>query len=237
MSLGFSDLPEETRVRLSQEGERELWHRINEFGGIKTFSKAFNYSPTKMYNWKNKGSYVPIELVRKVMGNNASEQVTAYKGKGRSKPVENPVFPLPENNELLTRIDCSVNLSKGTPIYQANDRGQIERFQELLNLYGDVPHKVYNRGSVHELRYSKHMHKILQKMDYTEHLAAQIDEKGTIKENSIEIGQKKLNPSEFEGQLHHTEKRLKLALLKDDKETVRKIMVEQAEKVEKTFGK
>jgi len=237
MSLEFSELPKQTRVKLSEKGEKQFWHRINEFGGIKNFSQTFNYSTTKMYNWKNKESYIPIEIVRKVMGNNASEQVTAYKGKGRSKPIQKPVFPLPENNELLTRIEHSVNLSKETPIYQVNDRGLIERFQELLALYGEVPHKVYNRGSVYELRYPKYLHEIFQTLNYSKHLAAEIDEKGVIEDEKIVVNGKHLDPENFKGKLYHTDKKLKLALLKDDRETVKDIMVKQAEKVEKTFGK
>lgn len=236
MSLGFSELPEETRVKLSEKGEKELWHRINEFGGIKNFSEAFQYPSSKLYNWKNKNSYIPIEIIQKVFGTEATDEVKAYKGKGRSKPVKNPVIPLPENQELLTRINSSVNLSNGTPIYQVNDRGLIQRFEQLLKLYGDVPYKIYNRDSVYELRYPKYLHKIFQKMSYEEDLATLIDETAVIENKKIKLENREIDAEEFEQKLYSRKKALKLALEKEDETKVRQLMMEEAEKVRQTFN-
>ncbi|EHK02454.1 hypothetical protein HRED_01496 [Candidatus Haloredivivus sp. G17] len=164
IEMRFSEL-EDVRIKLDETGRKEFWHRVDEFGGIKTFSEAFEISSSKIYNWKSKNSYIPIELVKKVFGNEASQYVEAYKGSGRSKAVENPVFPVPESSELLTRIQCSVTANKnGIPVYQASDAGLVERFSELLQEIGEVPFKIYERD-VLELRYPKYLHEIFQKMN------------------------------------------------------------------------
>jgi len=182
--MKFSEMPKEIRVKLSREAKEEFWKTIEEFGGIKEFSTSFNVSASKMYNWKNKDSYIPISVVKRVHGTESAKKITAYKGKSRSKPVQNPVIPLPKNNEFLTRINTSVILSKGTPTYQVNDKGLIERVINLLQKYGDVPYTVYNRKSVYELRYPKYMHELFEKIPYNKDFAALVDEKGNIKEGS-----------------------------------------------------
>lgn len=236
MPLKFSQLPEEIRVKLNEKGKKELWHRVNEFGGIQTFSQNFPHSSSKMYNWKNKDSYIPIQVVRQIFGNEGSEHVISYKGKGRSKPLKNPVFPLPQNDELLTRIKSSVNLSQGTPIYQVKDRGLIERFQELLSIYGTVPVKIYNRETVYELRYPKYLHKIFQKMSYKEDYAALVDEEGTVEDGYVKTEDRKLSVKEFKGQLYSREKALQLAIQRQDSEKVEELMKEKVSQVEKLFG-
>lgn len=236
MPLKFSQLPEEIRVKLDEKGEKELWHRVDEFGGIKMFSQNFPYSSSKMYNWKNKGSYIPIQVIRQIFGNEGSEHVISYKGKSRSKPVKNPVFPLTQNEELLTRINSSVNLSQGTPIYQVKDRGLIKRFRELLSIYGEVPVKIYNRETVYELRYPKYLHKILSKMSYKEDYAALVDEQGTIEDGYLQIRDRKLSVKEFEGELYSREKALQLAIQRQDSEKVEELMKEKVSQVEKLFG-
>ncbi len=235
MSLGFSELPEDIRVKLSEKGEKELWHRVNEFGGIKTFSQSFEYPSSKLYNWKSKEAYIPIELVRKVFGAEYSEEVTAYKGRGRSQPVKNPVFPLPENNELLTRIKCSVNLSKGTPIYQTGDQGLVERFQELLELYGEVHFKVYRRKSVYELRYPGYLHRIFQLMNYERDLNALIDEKGVVKDKII-LEDEEIEPDQI-NELYHRDKRMRLALIEEDEKEITRLMSEEKKKVRELWKK
>lgn len=236
MPVKFSQIPEETRVKLNEDGKKELWHRVDEFGGIKAFSENFPYSSSKMYNWKNKDSYIPIQVVRQIFGNEGSEHVIAYKGKGRSKPVREPVFPLPGNDELLTRINLSVNLSKDTPIYQVKDGGLIERFQELLSIYGEVPAKIYKRETVYELRYPKYLHNIFQEMSYEEDHAALVDEEGTVKNGYLKTEDWKLPIEEFKGELYSREKALQLAIQRQDSEKVENLMKEKVSQVEKLFG-
>lgn len=220
--MKFSEL-ENVRVKLDEPGRKEFWHRVDEFGGVKTFSEAFEISSGKIYNWKSKNSFLPIELVKKVFGNEGSTHVESYKGPGRSKAVKNPVFPVPENNELLTRIQCSVTTNKnGIPVYQASDQGLIERFIELLNELGDVPFKIYDRD-VLELRYPKYLHEFFQEMSFEEDLGALVDEKVWFEENKIILEGEEIDPKRLEN-IYHRDKRLKLALMREDKKEIAKLM-------------
>ena len=226
--MKFSEL-ENVRLKLDEPGRKEFWHRVEEFGGVKTFSDAFDISPGKIYNWKSKDSFIPIELVKKVFGNEGSTHVEAYKGPGRSKTVKDPVFPIPENKELLTRIQCSVTVnSKGIPIYQVSDQGLMERFIELLSELGDVPFKPYDRD-VLELRYPKYLHEILQEMSFEEDLDAMVDEEAEFKENKIVLKGEGIEPGKLEN-IYHREKRLKLALMREDNKEIAKLMGEEKEK-------
>lgn len=231
--MRFSEL-EGVRVKLDNHGRREFWHRVDEFGGIKTFSEAFEISSGKIYNWKSKNSFIPIELVKKVFGNEASQHVKAYKGIGRSKAVKNPVFPIPENDELLTRIQCSVTINKnGIPLYQASDTGLVERFAELLQKIGNVPFKVYERD-IFELRYPKYLHEIFRQMSYDENLGALVDEKARLEEDKIVLDGKEIDSADLEN-IYHRDKRLKLALMKKDNEEIAKLMSEEKQKVRERF--
>lgn len=232
--MKFSEL-EDVRVKLDEEGREEFWHRVNEFGGIKTFSEAFGIPSSKVYNWKSKKSYIPIDLIKKVFGNEASQHVKAYKGDGRSKAVKNPVFPVPENEELLTRIQCSVTTNKnGIPLYQVTDQGLLERFIELLDELGEVPFSIYERDIL-ELRYPKYLHKLFQKMSLNPDLDALVDEKATFQDDEIILESKKIEPSEIED-IYHREKRLKLALMREDDREIARLMSKEKEKVRKALN-
>ncbi len=232
--MKFSEL-NNVRVKLDEKGEKEFWHRVDEFGGVKTFSEAFDISSGKIYNWKSKGSFIPIKLVKKVFGNEGSNHVEAFKGPGRSKPVANPIFPLPENKELLTRIQCSVTTNKkGIPIYQTSDKGLIERFIDLLNEIGDVPFKLYDRD-VMELRYPKYLHELFQEMSYEEDLDAVVDEEAEFKENKIVLRGEEIDPGKLKN-ICHRDKRLKLALMREDNKEIAKLMSEEKEKVRKALN-
>jgi len=232
--MKFSEI-ENVRVKLDKPGRKEFWHRVEEFGGIKTFSDAFDIPSSKIYNWKSKNSYVPIELVKKVFGNEGSQHVKAYKGPGRSKAIENPVFPIPENQELLTRMQYSVTTNKNEiPIYQASDQGLMKRFIDLLNELGDVPFKLYDRD-VLELRYPKYLHQIFQQMNYEENLDALVDEKARFEDDKIFLDGEEINPENLEN-IYHRDKRLKLALIREDRKEIAKLMSEEKEKVRKALN-
>lgn len=227
----FSEIPDFVRIKLSGSGKDEFWHRIDEFGGIKSFCDAFDYSTTTVYNWKNKDSFIPVELVRNVFGTEASDDVKAFKGKGRSRPVKNPDFPLKLEDELLTRINCSVNVnSNGIPVYQSSDRGNVERFAELMGKIGQVPIEVYNR-SVYELRYPKYLHQILSVLEYEEDFGALVDEEGRFESGKLIAGERELKVENFEEKLYSRDKALQLALARDNKDKIQRIMAEEAGKV------
>lgn len=226
--MKFSELPNWTRIRLSEEGRDEFWHRVDEFGGVKQLSEGFGYSASKMYNWRSKDSFLPVELIRKVFGNEASEEIVAVKGRGRSKAVEDLEFPLPENDELLTRIDASVTVnSDGTPVYQTDDRGNVERFVELLEEIGDVPYSVYVR-QVFEVRYPKFLNELFGEMSFEQDISALIDEEGRVEDGKIVLPGKEIEMESFEEKLFHRDKRLKLALARDDREEVKRLLQEVA---------
>ncbi len=234
--MKFSELPGEIRVKLDDEGERELWHRIDEFGGVRQFSTAFDISESKLYNWRHKDVFYPVGFVRRLMGNNASGHVTAMKGGGRSRPLRNPEFPLPENDELLTRVEASVNVNReGVPVYRAKERSLVERFEELLSEVGEIPVSSYRRNG-HELRYPKYMHSIFEKMEYKKNFAALVDEEGRIEEGKLVAGKEYLPVEEFEDELYSRQKRLELALELNNSEEVERLIGEETRKVRQIFG-
>ncbi len=234
--MEFSELPGSIRVKLDAEGDRELWHRLDEFGGVRTFAESFGYPETRLYNWRNQDLFYPVDFVRQVMGLNASGNVTAFKGEGRSVPTRNPNFPLPENNELLTRVEASVNVNEdGVPIYRAESPELLERFHELLQELGEVPVSSYrNRG--YELRYPKYIHSLLDVMEYHTDFAALVDESGVIEDGKLKAAGRQVRVEEFSGRLYSREKRLALAVERGDSETISEIMAERSEAVRKAFG-
>lgn len=230
MALDFSDLPKETRVKLTEEGTHDLWHRVDEFGGIKQLSEAFDFSASKMYNWRNKDGYMPIKFVKRLMGENPSK-IKAIKGKGRGKSWEIS-FPIPENNELLTRVQESVKVNdEGVPFYITNDSGLYSRFKSLLDELS-VPYKSYSRER-YEVRYPKFVHLVFQKMDYEEDLAALVDEKGLITDNYVKIRDREIPVSDFKPSLHSRDKKLELAIARGDTEIIQQLISEESSKVRK----
>lgn len=230
--MKFSEL-ENVRIKLNNQGTHEFWKVVDEFGGIRNFADAFDISESKMYNWKSKDSFVPIELVKMIFGNEGSTYVEAFKGEGRSNPVQSTAFPIEENNELLTRISSSVAVNKnGIPLYQTSDTGLLQRFEDLLDQIGDVPYKVYDRD-VYELRYPKYLHEIFCQMEYEKDLDALIDENAKINEKII-LNNREIDPDRID-RLYHRGKRLKLALMKEDKKEITKLMSEEQEKIRKAL--
>ena len=234
--LKFSEIPVFIRIKLSERGKEEFWHRIDEFGGIKNFCENFDYSTSKVYNLKNKDSYIPIELIKSVFGNETAGEVIALKGKGRSRPLKKPEFPIKVDNELLTRIQTSVNVnSNGIPIYQSNDEGNVRRFIQLLERIGNTPYELYNR-SVYELRYPKYLHKILSEIQYEEDFGALIDEKGEIKDQKLIAGNKEKKVEDYEGKLFSRQKRYEFYLARGDSQKLRELISEEASRVGSMIG-
>lgn len=224
--MKFLELPETIRVKLDEEGQDKFWKQV-EKQGVKQFSNQNGISKSNVYNWRSKNSFLPVKIVSNIL--NSPEHITAYKSGGRSRPVEKPVFPIPEDKELLTRVKYSVNVSeKGIPVYQTSKNELIQRFQELLEKLGEVPVKIYGR-EVYELRYPKYLHTIFEKMDFEEDLDAKIDEIGEI-EDEISLKGKSVEPGKI-GSLYDRDKRMKLALIKQDRKEIAKLMKEEREKV------
>ncbi|MFB6199702.1 MAG: hypothetical protein ABEJ83_02380, partial [Candidatus Nanohaloarchaea archaeon] len=213
----FSELPGDLRVRLTEEGAEKLWHRVDEFGGVKSLSDSFGFSPSKMYNWRNRELALPVKFVRRIMGENGTSEITVLKGQGRSGEIESPVFPLRVSDELLTRVDASVKLnSERTPFYLVREKSLADRFVELLERLGRVDHKIYSRDSRYEVRYPKFLHRVFQQLEYNDDLAALVDERGVVQEDVVVVGERKLPVEGFEGELYSREKRFELALARGD---------------------
>lgn len=228
----FSNLPKNLRVKLSEKGQQELWHRVNEFGGIKNLAEAFDYSSSKMYNWKNKELALPITFVQQIMGENNTKQIILLKGTGSSGKIRNPELPFKVSEELLTRIKVSVTENKeGTPVYITSEKSLQERFTQLLNELGSVEYKTYTRESRYEVRYPKFLQKIFSNIEFEEDLAALVDEAAKIEEGKIILEDRKITVDDFGGTVFSREKNFELALERGDSEKIAELMAEESEKV------
>jgi len=231
MKLEFRKLPDSIRVKLDGEGESLLWDEIEEKGGVKEFCDCSDYTFSQVYNWRSKDVFIPVEFVKELLGDQVSEHVMAFKGRGRSVPVDDPQFPL-LIGELLTRVDCSASVNReGVPVYRSDEISLIDRFRELLSGIGDVPVSVYSRESGYELRYPKYLQVIFEDIEFEEDLSALIDEKGSIGERRIIIGEREIPVEEFDGELYSRRKSLELALRRQDAEKVEEILGEEADRI------
>jgi|APHM01.1.fsa_nt_gi hypothetical protein len=234
----FSELPGNLRVELSDQGKIELWHRVEEFGGVKTFSGSFDFSQSKMYNWKNKDLALPVKFVSRIMGENSASEVTELKGLGSSNSIKKPVFPLKVSNELLTRIEASVKEnSDGTPVYITDEKALADRFTELLAELGNVEYSVYSRDLRYEVRIPKFLNRLFCQLGYETYLAALIDEKGEITDGKILVGDRKIEISDFNEKLYSREKSFEIALQRENSDKIAELMAEESSKVRNLIGK
>jgi hypothetical protein len=231
--VNLSNLPENVRLKLTEESEKGFWNQIEEEGGIKSFCRESEFSSSKMYNWKNKDSFLPAELVIELLGER-SINIEAVKGKGRSSTIENPEFDFPEINELLTRIQTSVSVnSNGTPMYQTDDIGNAERFAELLQKLGEYPFRFYSRSSYYQINYPKFLQNVLAEKDFEPELGALVDEEGDIEDDYFVLGEEKFRIDSFEETLYSREKSMRKALEIGNRKKIEKIISSEAEKADR----
>jgi|APHM01.1.fsa_nt_gi hypothetical protein len=235
--LKLSDLPENLRIKLTQSGRRELWHRVNEFRGAKNLAEEFDYSKSKIYNWKSKHLALPIDFVRQIMAENNNEEIILLKGPSSSGKIKNPQFPLKVSDELMTRVKFSVKENfEGTPVYITPEKSLAERFGELLENLGKFEYKVYSRDSRFELRYPKFLHEIFLDINFEEDLGALVDETGEIQDGKILLKDRKIPVEDFDKEIFSREKRFELALERGDSEKIADMMVEESERVRSLIG-
>jgi hypothetical protein len=235
--LELSELPQDFRVKLSDKGKQELWHRVDEFGGVKNLAEAFDYSRSKIYNWKSKDLALPVNFVRQIMGENNTDEIILLKGNGSTGGIRNPEFPLKISEELLTRVKFSVKEnSEGTPIYIVPEKSLAERFAELLEKLGDVEYKIYSRDSRFELRYPKFLQEIFSHLDFEEDLPALIDETGKIQDGKILLEGREISVENFDQNIFSRQKSFELALERGDSEKIAVLMAEESEKVKGLIG-
>lgn len=227
--MEFDQLPKNIRVKLTEEDEKTLWEKIEDLT-VKETSEKTGFSASKIYNWKNKDSFLPVEFVKHFFENIG--KVKALKGGGRSQPIYNVEFPLKPDHELRTRVNCSVTVNKeGVPTYQTDDRGNAARFTALLNFY-NLPFQVYNRD-FYEIRYPKYFHQILDKQSFTEDFAAKVDEQGFVENGYICTQNQKVKISNFDSELFSRSKRLTLALARENSDEITKLMAEESEEIQR----
>lgn len=224
--MKFQELPPEIRVKLYKDQEQRLWNKV-EKKGIPQAAAEAGYSCSSIYNWRSKDSFLPVEFVSTFVD---VERVKALKGGGRSLPMKEVELPLEFSDELLTRIDVSVHVNEeGVPVYQTTERELLKRFAELLEELG-APYQVYSR-SVYELRFPKYLYSIIKLIDFSTDFAALVDEKGSVEAEKVVAGERKVPVEEFYGELYSRDKKLELALQREDEEKIREIMAEEAGKV------
>lgn len=230
--INFSDLPGNLRVQLSDKGKQELWHRVDEFGGVKNLSEAFDYSSSKIYNWKSKDLFLPTGFVQQIMGENNTEEIICLKGPASSGKIENPEFPLEISRELLTRVRTSVKVNAdGTPVYLTPEKSLAERFAELLEDLGEVEYSIYSRDSRFELRYPKFLQEIFANTEFEKSLIAEVDESGEIEGDKIILEEREIPVADFDQEVFSREKSFELALERGDSGKIAELMAEESEKV------
>ncbi len=229
MSVGVEDLPDSIRVQLAEQDVQQLWSNVDMGGGITAVADEYDYPRSKLYNWKHADTFLPIVFVRAFLDDPA---IVALKGGGRSQPWLHPPLPIPINDELMTRITCSVHVNRdGVPVYQASDSGLVQRFVSLLEQYEGVPITVYQRAQ-YEVRYPKYVHDIFQTAVYDRIFAAAVDEQGRIEDEHVVAGDRSVPITAFDDVLYHRGKKLQLALARGDTDTITQLMVSEAEKVQ-----
>lgn len=235
--IEFSQLPEDLRVKLTEDAEDELWHRIDEFGGIREFTEHFEYSSSKLYNWKNKESFLPVRFVKRLMGGNNAKGIKALKGNGRSKQIEGLKFPLEVPDELLTRVDASVSVnSEGIPTYITDERSMRDRFQELLEEFGNVPYRSYSRKGRYEVRYPKFLQEVFGTLEFEKDFSALVDEIGTVEDGKLKASSREVSVKNFSGELYSREKKFELALQRGESERISELISEEVNKVDRLVG-
>lgn len=233
-SLKWEDLEDENiRIKISEKADKELWNLINqEYKNINHLSNEISYSTSKIYNWKNKDVFYPLEFLKNVLElQNVKNKKLMIKGPGKSKKW-GLKLPLSVNNELLTRINLSVKVNKeGTPIYITRDKGLVTRFRKLLEEL-NVEFKIHRNQGRYELTYPKYIHKLLTKLEFEEDITAKADEIGEVQGNKIIFPDStpaiKLTDL---GELHSEEKKLQKALITGESQEVEEIIRKQVGKV------
>ena len=229
-------LSQEFRVKLSDDYTKRLWEEVDRRGGIKEISKSLGHSRSKMYNWKNKNSFLPIDFVTEITGDELDNEIKALKGKSRSNPIRNPSLPLDPSDELLCRIEFSVSVNEsGTPMYITNDLGNLRRFQTLLDELGKVPYEIYTRDSRFQLNFPGYLYTLFQEISYKTDKTALVDEKGNVKNGEIYVKGTRIAEEEYPNEIYNRKKKLKLALSKEKDEVVKKILSKEAKRAERTL--
>lgn len=229
--MNLDELPDGIRLKLTGEDEHQLWQEAERLG-LKESAERTGFEPYLVYSWRCEDAFVPKSFVEEFLEN---PDVEALKGRGRSKPSGNLEIS-GISDELLTRVDESVSVNKeGVPIYQQTDRGCVRRFIELLQSLGEVPYSVYER-ELFEVRYPKYIRSIFENQEFDPVIDAKVDESGSIENGEIIVDEKAINVEDFAGDLYSREKRLQLAIEREDSEEIEKLMADEAARIRDAFN-
>lgn len=228
-----SELPESLRVKLDERSENKLWRKIDEKGGIKAFAEKSGFSRSRLYNYKNKDLFLPLELVKSLISIQDAE-IVAFKSGSSSHAVRNPDFPLQVSDELLTRVKASVNVNRdGTPVYTTKERSLVERFIELIDQIGGVPYKIYSRRRF-ELRYPIALQTLFGSIKFEKDRDALIDEKAEITAEGFRL-EDKIVAFDEAGKLYSRDKKLRKALETEGKQEFEELIQEGVREAEKFY--
>ncbi|MBC5792789.1 MAG: hypothetical protein H8Z69_01995 [Nanohaloarchaea archaeon] len=223
--IEVSDLPKNTRIKLSENDEERLWNKV-EKESVTATAKKTDFSRTKLYNWRSKDCFIPLKFVNQLLND---FKVEALKAGSNAKPLKLKL-PLEPSSELLTRISASASVNKeGTPVYRTQERSLLERFKELLEQLGEIPYKIYSRDA-YELRYPKLLQEILKKQNYRTELAALFDEKGEFKNGKMLVNSTEIKVQDFKGELYSMDKKYRLAIERNDEKEMEEILKQSVQR-------
>lgn len=226
--IGLEKLPNSLRLELAEEGEEVLWRKI-ERQGIGEVAESTGFSPTQLYNWKNKDISVPALLVKEFLED--GDSVKGFKSGGRSELV-GVELPLEIPGEFLTRISSSVTVNRdGVPVYYTSEPSLLIRFRDLLSDIFGIEPEVYRRSGL-EVRFPRSIYLLVKELEFETDLAALIDEEGEIEDGRIEVGDRTIRVEEFDGELFSRSKRFEIALQKQDSEELESLISDEARRME-----
>lgn len=197
------------RARIDAEGRAKL-QEGSSAPSVKEFAESHGFAPRQVYSWRSRDIAVPVELLG--AAGVEPDHIVKLKGRGRSLQVRNPKLPFQPCRELLTRIQESVHRDEAAaPAYITDDRGNLERFQELLRELGDVETTVYDRERRYQLRYPSFLDSILRDRDFEPVFPALVDESGSVGERYLKAGSERVRIDEFDEELYSVRKMYRLA--------------------------
>lgn len=235
--IRLRELPKNYRIKLTKKQEKQFWNRLCKKGSIKEYAQKTETSTNQLYNLKNKDLAYPVNLVFREINIQKLDKIQ-FKGPNKSYYAKT-TFPIKVDNELLTRINYSVKTNKeGTPHYISQEKQLIDRFRDLLLQTAEIPIKTYKNQGQYELRYPKFFHELLNQLDdFEEDLCAKIDEIGEIEEQKFVLPENEtVDFDDVDGVLYSREKKLALALYREDSQQVADIISEETEKINKLIG-
>ncbi|MFB6208756.1 MAG: hypothetical protein ABEJ56_01310 [Candidatus Nanohaloarchaea archaeon] len=230
--IGLGEIPDDIRLKLTEEGKRLFWEKVED-RGIGPVAESYGFDRSRLYNWRNKELSIPASLVREFLEDGA--RIKGFKAGGRSELIYTDL-PIEVSREFLTRLEVSVSTnSDGVPVYYTPERSLAERFSVLLADSFGVEPRIYSRSG-QEVRFPKSISLICSSLDYRREFRAEVDEIGEIREEKVILSDRKLDPETIDKRLYSRSKRYRLALARNDSEELGSILSEEKERSAEILG-